>query len=69
MTKAGPQSIRTHAKDDIRDRNIAVYLDMASMPPPIDLHAALGRDLLNGSVVIRGVCKARFSYQEDYCLC
>jgi len=36
-----------YSKDDITNRAVAVYFNMASMSPPIELHAALVRDLLS----------------------
>lgn len=34
-------------KEAIREKNIAVYMNMVSMSPPLELHAALIRDLLS----------------------
>jgi hypothetical protein len=53
-------------KGEISDRNIAVYLNMASMSPPIELHATMIRDLLSrGNKVTVYVCDSSFRSPMD----
>ncbi|MCX6757903.1 MAG: hypothetical protein NTZ44_03435 [Candidatus Nomurabacteria bacterium] len=53
-------------KNEIIDRNVAIYFNMASISPPLELHLALVRDLLKrGNKVTAYICDSSFSSPMD----
>lgn len=53
-------------KDEIENRNVAIYFSMASLSPVIELHAAMVRDLLSrGNKVTVYVCDSSFKSPMD----
>ncbi len=56
-----PYTERTHNKNDIANMKVAMYFNMASMSPIIELHTAMLRDLLSrGNKVTVYVCDRSF---------
>ena len=62
--KKVPKKIKD--KNEISGMNVAVYLNMASQSPAIELHTAIISDLLNrGNCVTAYICDGSFASSMD----